>query len=210
MDDPTATDYAFLILLQIEGREISNTELKKLHDVTLIGADCTRLNALGYVDSITDRRPYRHQLTKKGADRLGEQLTVAEVDPKEAKPKTKELQLWAALSALHEHHRTAEVARPSVENVPTAIANGNLDERIRAAYAHLATQPGAWVSLRRLRPLFTDVSKADLDRALRSLLDDADVNLEPEANQKTLTAEDRRSSVRIGGEDRHLLAIGLR
>jgi hypothetical protein len=45
---------------------------------------------------------------------------------------------------------------------------------------------------------------------LTSLLDAPDVNLEPEPNQKTLKPEDRRAAVRIGGEDRHLLAIGMR
>jgi hypothetical protein len=214
MDEPTPTDYAFLILLKIEARQVSNSELKKRHGVTLIGADCARLVGMDLVDSITDRRPYLHTITTKGAKLLDETLTVAEVDAKDSRPKTREKQLWAALAALHEHHRTAPAARPSADGVPetpsAAVANGGLPERIRAAYVQLATEPGAWVSLRRLRPLFSDVSKADLDRALRSLVEDADVTLEPEANQKTLTVEDRRASVRIGGEDRHLLAIGLR
>lgn len=213
MDDPTPTDYAFLILLKVEDREVSNKELKDLYGVTLIGADCTRLNGAGYVDSVTDRRPYLHRITAKGAGLLDGALVVAEADPKEAKPRTREKQLWAALSALHGYHRTARAGRsPSgaAPAAPSATVDGGLDQRIRDAYAELATEPGAWVSLRRLRPRLSDVPKADLDRALRTLLDDADVNLEPEANQKTLTVEDRRASVRIGGEDRHLLAIGLR
>lgn len=213
MDDPTPTDYAFLILLKVADRQVSNKELKDQYGVTLIGADCTRLNGSGYVDSVTDRRPYLHTITAKGVGLLDRKFAVPDADPKEVKPKTREKQLWAALSALHEYHRNGRAAHPSSPSVPeppSAADGGTLGERIRAAYAQLATEPGAWVSLRRLRPLFTDVSKADLDRALRDLLDEADVNLEPEANQKTLTAEDRRASVRIGGEDRHLLAIGLR
>lgn len=211
MADPTPIDYAFLILLKLEGGGISNTELKNLHGVRLISPDCARLNASGYVESITVRRPYVHKLTPSGEKLLDDKLTAAESDTTEHKANIKEKQLWAALAALHEYHRTACASRSPAAVAPApAVANGSLDERIRAAYTELASEPGAWVSLTRLRPLVADVSKADLDRALRSLLDAPDVNLEPEANQKTLTAEDRRASVRIGGEDRHLLAIGLR
>jgi hypothetical protein len=32
----------------------------------------------------------------------------------------------------------------------------------------------------------------------------------PESNQKTLTDEDRRNAVRVGGQDTHLIAIGTR
>jgi hypothetical protein len=35
-----------------------------------------------------------------------------------------------------------------------------------------------------------------------------DVNLVPESNQKILSDLDRRSAVRIGGQDKHLLSIG--
>jgi len=191
-DDLTPTDYAFLILLKIEGREISNTEMDNIHGVRLIGEDFARLNGRGYVDSDTKRRPYRHTLHPNGSKLLDSPLKVAKED------KQKENPLWAALSALHECH------------LPDGSRPRTLDERIRAAYADLATQPGAWVSLSRLRPLFDEVSKADLDTALRRLLDAPDVNLEPEPNQKTLTVKDRRAAVRIGGEDRHLLAIGMR
>jgi hypothetical protein len=207
MADLTPTDYAFLILLKIEGREIDNKELAERHGVRLIGGNVARLNGAGYVVSKTKRRPYRHTLDPKGAKVLDLPLTLAEdgAEAKENKLNEKEQQLWAALSALHNHHvRTGNGA-------PAPVHDGRrLDERIRSAYADLAAEPGAWVSLSRLRPLFGDVSKAELDKALGNLLNAPDVNLEPEPNQKTLKPEDRRAAVRIGGEDRHLLAIGMR
>jgi hypothetical protein len=206
-DDLTPTDYAFLILLKIEGREISNNELAELHGVRLIGPSLARLNGAGYVLSETKRRPYRHALDPKGAKVLDLPWKLAEdgAEGKENKRNEKEQQLWAALSALHNHYRHAG------DGGPAPVHDGRaLDERIRSAYADLAAEPGAWVSLSRLRPLFGDVSKAELDKALGHLLDAPDVNLEPEPNQKTLKPEDRRAAVRIGGEDRHLLAIGMR
>jgi hypothetical protein len=206
-DDLTPTDYAFLILLNIEGREISNAELSKLHGVRLIGPSLVRLNAAGYVVSETKRRPYRHTLDSKGAKVLGLPFELAEDEggAKEHKLSERETQLWAALSALHNLHLD------NGHSAAVSVHDGRrLDERIRSTYADLAAEPGAWVSLSRLRPLFSDVSKAELDKALKDLLNAPDVNLEPEPNQKTLKPEDRRAAVRIGGEDRHLLAIGMR
>ncbi|GAA3195186.1 hypothetical protein ACFO1B_03045 [Dactylosporangium siamense] len=199
--DLTPTDYAFLILLQIEGREISNKELDTAYGVRLIGDSYARLNGLGYVDSQKVGSTYHHTLSKTGTKLLGGQ--IAEDRSDKGKSNGREQQLWAALSALH----NAQLDRPRV-----AAVNGHrgLEERIRAAYAELTTEPGAWVSLSRLRPRFADVSKDDLDKALERLLDSPDVELEPEDNQKTLKVEERRAAVRIGGENRHLLSIGLR
>ncbi|GAA4711982.1 hypothetical protein [Phytohabitans rumicis] len=208
-DDLTHTDYAFLILLKIEGREVDNTELFNAHGVRLYKDDTMRLNGLGYLESNTRVRPYRHKLTPTAKKLLGDPLTVTEdgADVKKSKSKngSKEQQLWAALSALHAYH----LGRPRAPE-PVHGGLGDLGERIRSAYAGLATEPGAWVSLTRLRPLFGDVSRAELDKALERLLDAPDVDLEPEPNQKTLKVEDRRAAVEIGGEHRHVLAIGMR
>lgn len=207
MADLTPTDYAFLILLKIEGREISNTELAKLHGVRLVGANFARLNGAGCIDTKQKPTPYRHTLTQKGAKLLGDPLQITEdgAEAKESKLGEKEKPLWAALAALHKYNLRVG------NDAPAPVHDGRrLDERIRSAYAALAAEPGAWVSLSRLRQLFGDVSKAELDKALGNLLNATDVNLEPEPNQKTLKPEDRRAAVRIGGEDRHLLAIGMR
>lgn len=82
-----------------------------------------------------------------------------------------------------------------------------LDTRLRAAYADLTTEPGAWVSLTRLRAHFPDVDRAALDDALRALARDDDVTLVPEDNQKVLTAADRAAAVRQGCQDKHLISI---
>jgi len=205
-DDLTPTDYAFLILLMIEDREIDNTRMAEKYGVRLLTKDRTRLER--YVRTETKPTPHRHELTAKGKGLLGDPMKVAE-DKKKAGAKrssdTVPEKLWAALRALHEHH-LGGADRPRTRQP----AHDGLGERIRAAYADLAAEPGAWVSLRRLRPALRDVSKGDLDKALELLLDAPDVDLEPEPNQKTLRVEDRRAAVNIGGEDRHVLAIGMR
>jgi hypothetical protein len=90
-----------------------------------------------------------------------------------------------------------------------ASAPQNLDLRLRNAYAALASEPRAWVALSRLLPFFGDVPRAEIDDALRSLSRASDVNLVPENNQKSLTEADRAAAVTIGGQDKHLLAIGV-
>jgi hypothetical protein len=201
-DDLTPIDYAYLILLKAEGGEISNNEMDKRYGVRLVSPDHARLNGAGYVITTKKGSTYSHHLSDKGEKALREPMDIAEA--KEKTRAVKEKLFWAALSALYADRLPAGTGRPA----PTKDGRG-LDTRIRAAYDELKTGHGAWVSLTRLRPLLRDVRREDLDKALVRLLDAPDVNLEPEPNQKTLTVADRKAAVRIGGEDRHLLAIGM-
>lgn len=196
-DELTPTDYAFLVLLKVSGGQINNTEMAKAHHgVRLVQPDLARINATGFIDSNMKSRPYKHTLTQAGSEALNEPWAVMGDD---AAKDGKERQLWAALAALY-------ASRPA-DSEPVYH---DLDKRIRAAYDDLAPESGAWVSLTRLRSSLSDVKKAALDDALRALHDAPDVQLEPEANQKILEDADRRAAVKIGGEDRHLLAIGMR
>src|SRR5262245_37583826 len=83
----------------------------------------------------------------------------------------------------------------------------DIEARVRAAYQKLAARPRGWVSLTDLRPLLGNASKVDVDATLRRMLGTPGVSLVPEANQKTLTGQDRAAAVRIGPKDHHLLAI---
>jgi hypothetical protein len=211
--DLTPIDYAYLIILKIEGYEITNSELSKKYDVRLISPDYEKLNALGYVVSQTDRRPYKHVLTKEGEKFLDGPLVVVRSEPeakaeaKAGKRAAKEKPLWAALAALHNDHLSP--TDPAVEKGADTPKQG-LGDRIRAAYATLADGPGDWVNLSKVRPLLGDVPKVDLDKAFRQLLDAPDVRIEPEPNRHRIDRAEREAAVRIGGEDRHKLAIGLR
>jgi hypothetical protein len=199
MAELTPTDYAFLILLSIVDHEISNTEMDEQYGVRLVGANYARLNDKGYVDSDTKHRPYQHTLTSGGRTALKRAFE----DTEDEKLSVKEKQLWAALKALHDHRENGKV--------PASVHNGqSIEERIRHAYAELAPKRGAWVSLSRLRRRLEDVPRDVLDKALESMLDNRDVNLEPEANQRRLSQDVRDAAVEIGGEERHLLAIGMR
>jgi len=200
-DELTPTDYSILLLLQIVDREISNTELAKLHDgVRLVSPTYEKLNALGYVVSNTERRPYRHRLSTEGAKLLGEPVLLAD----EQKRSGRDNLLWTTIVALHRKI----LGMPAVRATPPPARS--LDERVRAAYHQVADQPGDWVDLTAIRPQLPDVAKGELDKALEKMLDAPDVRLDPEVHRHRIGKAEKEASVRIGGEDRHKLAIGLR
>jgi hypothetical protein len=202
MAELAPTDYAFLIILKAEGRELSNTEMDRLYRVRLKGEEYAKLNAAGYVSSDTTHRPYRHSITRAGLKILAGRLTVDEGQRRAPR----ELPLWAALVAQQNEIVRLQAGASTVAEKPVA----DLDDRIRTVYAELAGVPGAWVDLTALRPLLADVPKADLDRAFVRMLDAPDVRLEPEPFGHRVGAAERRAAVHVGGEDRHKLAIGLR
>jgi hypothetical protein len=205
----TSADYAFLIILKAEGRELSNTEMKKTYQVTMVKGDYEKLNADGYVESATKGRPYRHVITEAGVKVLTDPLAIDEDQAEDGAKRTlRERQLWAALVAQQNENVRLRAGRN--EATPVREKPADVDGRIRSAYAKLAGAPGDHVDLTALRSQLADVSKAELDKALVRLHDEPDVRLEPEPFGHRIGAEQRSAAVHIGGEDRHKLAIGLR
>jgi hypothetical protein len=106
---------------------------------------------------------------------------------------------------------TDDLARAAADarrrpNVVNDDPPGPLDQRIRDAFPTLDGGSG-YVALDRIRDHFPDVPRTDIDNALARLYDSPDVQLEPEANRKTLLPQDWDASITVGGEVRHLLHI---
>src|SRR5437764_56234 len=101
-DDLKPTDYAFLILLKVVDREISNPELDRLYGVRLTGEPYARLNGAGYVDSTKKGSTYWHKLPRKGEKALDQPWEIAGngTEAKEQTRANKEKLFWAALAAL--------------------------------------------------------------------------------------------------------------
>ncbi|GAB7037382.1 MULTISPECIES: hypothetical protein [Catenuloplanes] len=210
----TALESALLILLMSENREIPNPELEKVYGFKLEAKSRQKLNRLGYLET-QDGRPMVHALGDKGWALMEGDLAFPRSTPRV---------LGAALSAFHAAMRDRVLPKtqfqtfgealaqssfvPAQRAEPAPVPTANLSGRIRDVYKSLASEPGAWVSLARLRPYFADVPRADLDEALKRLAREDGV-LAPEVNQKSLTATDIESAVRSGGQDNHLLAIGV-
>ena len=208
---------AILLLLMAEAREISNPELKKRYGLTLDGKERNHLNDLKLVESWKTGRSFTHVLTDQGWARCIEELATDAPWPKSGSVGAalhgvlaglRRYLAYSKLSLADVFARRDEAATEDITAVtPAAQAAGDLEERIRTAYARLAKEPAAWVSLARLRPLLGDVPRAEVDSALTRMYRMPGVNLVPESNQKVLTREDRQAAVRIGDQDKHLLSI---
>ncbi|KXK58915.1 hypothetical protein AWW66_27120 [Micromonospora rosaria] len=212
-DDLTPSESAILVALMAVAREISNTELKERYHIDVRKGYRDKLNRLRYVESRKSGRTYLHQLADRGwarveqdlpldargARALGGALTLLLANLRDRIAPRDDYRSFGELFALTDLRATA----------PPTSGPQVLRTRLRQAYAALATGPGEWVGLTRLRPFFGDVDVDDLDEALRRLEREPDVNIVPESNQKMLTPQDVAAAVRIGGQDKHLLAIGV-
>ncbi|MFI7076507.1 hypothetical protein ACIBO1_04330 [Micromonospora sp. NPDC049903] len=227
-DDLTASESAILVVLMAEAREVLNTELRQRYGLDVRKPQRDKLTRLHYVASRKSGSTYALQLDDKGWVRVQTELDFTLRGASA---------LGAALTALHGNLRDRVLERsgcatltelfalsdvrapaptPSSEPVGSAPTPagpaepvGPLRARVVSAYRALAAESGAWVSLRRLRPFFADVHRDDLDDALRRLIREEGVTLVPESNQKTLTEADIAAALRVGGQDNHLLAIGV-
>ena len=233
-DKLTATEGAVLMLLMAEAREIPNSEVTKRYGSALGRESREKLNRLGYLESRTEGRSIVHALGDKGWRLLTENtLEFPDVRPRIVG--TALTSLHDALRSrvlpragltrfgeLFSQSATVPAATVPAATVPAAtvlaqraeaepepVGTGDLGGRIRDVYKSLASEPGAWVSLARLRAQFADVPRAELDEALKRLSRTDGVHLAPESNQKGLTAAEVDAALRSGGQDNHLLAIGV-
>lgn len=210
MADPQLTlpERSALLALMTQIREVSNPELADALGVVVDKKVRERLVALGYIRVWqTGRyRAWMHELTDEGWRRCGDELgsPAPERAPKPTRLQYALTRRFAAFMARSDL-RVADIFALDDESAAPAV---DTTDRIRAAYAELAVEPGAWVSLTRLRHAVADIPRTELDAALLRLVLEPEVRLNPEFNQKTLTAADRAAALRTGGEDVHLMSIG--
>jgi hypothetical protein len=158
----------------------------------LLGHEGVRVIPVANVKSLQPR-------DRAAAVRIGgEDSHMMSIDPGASRPGTAKGAAPTAPVAT----AAAAPAVPKAERVAAAKAD------VYDAVKRLQSGSGAYVALSRLRNDLGDRhDRKDVDTALDELYDLDGVNLEPEANQKTLDMEDRRAAIHIGGEDRHLVAI---
>jgi hypothetical protein len=196
-----------LYALMAEAREISNPELDERCGLRIVGEDRRVLKAQKLVTSQREGRSYRHGLTERGWAWCRAEFAA---DPG-ARPAPLDRVVYRMTAALDRYLSanqltidqlfTAEPVEETAEAPEVSIV-----DRVRRAYADLAVEPEAWVSLTNLRLRLDGLPRHEVDQVLKDL-DGNGVTLIPEENQKTLTAEDRAAAVRIGGEDNHLLSM---
>jgi hypothetical protein len=207
MAELSSVDYAFLAILKAENRQISNNELDEIYGFRLVGKSLKRLLDAEYIVTDKKKSPYAHIVAPAGDRALAGQWKVGDDHVEKGEGRSvREKQLWTGIVALQHLLAGKGAIAPTVAEEEPA----DLDGRIRSAYGKLASTPGAWVNLTALRGQLADVPKADVDLALKTMLRDDDVRLEPEPFGHRVGDAERQSAVHIGGEDRHKLAIGSR
>ncbi|GAB3056232.1 hypothetical protein [Micromonospora schwarzwaldensis] len=210
-DELTASESAILVVLMAEAREVLNTELRDRYQLDVRKPQRDKLTRLHYIASRRSGSTYALQLDDKGWVRMQTDLDFTLRGASA---------LGAALAALQTNLRERVLARSGCATLaelfaltdvraPAAGPAGSMEARVVSAYRALADEPGAWVSLRRLRPFFADVPREHLDESLRRLSRSDGVTIAPESNQKTLTEADIAAALRLGGQENHLLAIGV-
>ncbi|MDF5753099.1 hypothetical protein [Spongiactinospora sp. TRM90649] len=196
---------ALLLGLMALGGSASNLELRDRFGDTLNGKIRVRLNAQALVESEKAGRTFHHTLTDDGWAWCAAELANTAPARGGAVWRT----LYGVLGLLRGYLDAKDLSL--AEFVVTArrekAPRTDLSEVIRDAYWRLAREPQDWVLLTRLRPLLGDASRDDVDDALRRMERLPDVHLAPEADQKTLTDDDRKAAVPVSGVHKHLLAI---
>ncbi|MDT3440943.1 MULTISPECIES: hypothetical protein [unclassified Pseudofrankia] len=212
-DQLTGGQVGILLTLMAEARPVPNPELAARFRLSLDGADRRRLNGLGLVTSRRAGRSYVHELTAAGWARCRRELATPPAGRAGSIPSGA---VHALLAALAGHlDRTgltlADLFRPPPAGGAEAgagEAGHEVDQRIRTVYGTLARWPGDWVRLADLRPrLGADLTRADVDAALRRMNRGPGVTVAPDEDQKALTGADQREAVEIGGQAKHLIMV---
>jgi hypothetical protein len=199
---------AALFVLLAEARELTNAEIEERVGFRLSGSARMRLNDLKLVESRKAGRMYVHELTDAGWYRCTDELS-ASWGPA-AKPM--ERALYTVLHALGRYldrsdRSLADLFAPSRTADGDELETHSIEASIFAGYRQLAGEPGDFIKLSQLRRKLASTARDELDATLDRLYQEQYVNLIPQSNQRTLTAADRESALRIGGEDKHLISI---
>jgi hypothetical protein len=204
--DLTGTERNALLVLMAESRPVPNAELAAL-GAKLEKAARDKLNKLDLIESDRSGNRFVHELTDRGW-RLCRELLTAEAPARSTGPaKT----LYTFLAAFDGYLRRADLSLAEVFSAPPGLSHPDappsIEDRIRRSYAALATRPGAWLGLARLRDELADLARDDVDATLSELYRSAAVSLIPEENQKVLTPADHAAAIDVGNQAKHLISI---
>lgn len=192
---------ALLALMTFAEETVANPDINARYGFDIEKEARETLEAGGFImaerDSGRPGRPFVHTLLDKGWHRCEEELGA----PVPVGAHKAYRVLYGVLGLIGRH---LAMSHRRLSDFVSAV---DPESRIRTAYRELVDSPSGWVSLRRLRDHLDDLSRRDIDAALRRLVQNRGVSLAPESNQKILTELDRAAAIRIGDEDKHLLSI---
>ncbi|WP_245819915.1 hypothetical protein [Rhodococcoides yunnanense] len=216
--DLTFVERTTLLVLMAESRSVRLAELPDLGSA-LAQKSRTKLESAGLIRVEKVGRGNVLELTDAGWARGSEEFG-AETPPRASNTGGKAL--YTLLRAMRRYFDRVgiepnEVFLPTAPEMPAAVVDKpvatekpdvvaapiDVETRIRSAHSRLARDAKSFVSLTRLRAELSDLDRSAVDEVLSSLYRAQKINLIPEANQKTLTDEDRSAALHIGGQNRH-------
>ena len=215
-DELSARERAVLFALLSAARKLSNEELEALIGIRLAGKERRKLNELKLVESEKPGRWFVHELSDAGWRWCADELAAGP----EGRPTSLERSLYLVLGVFERYMTAARLSLADVASLDlkarpagrhkrrdTAEGEGDLTVRVENAYRTLAPGRGEFIKLRDVRERLADIPRPALDAALAAMFTARRVNLIPQSNQQALTAADRDSALRIGGEHKHLISI---
>jgi hypothetical protein len=215
-DELSARERAVLFALLSTGRKLSNAELEALIGIRLEGKERRRLNELKLVESEKPGRSFVHELSDAGWRWCADELTVGPA----GRPTSLERAHYLIFGVFERYMTAARLSLADVVSLDlkarpagrhkrrdTVEGDGDLTVRVAVAYQALAASPGEWVRVSDLRERLADIPRSALDAALVAMVAAQRVSLIPQSDPQALTAADRESALRIGGQPKHLLSI---
>jgi hypothetical protein len=187
---------AALVMLMKAGKPVPNPDLTDI-GIDLRPAGRDRLIAAGLMKSWKENRRFIHEITDEGVAWCESELTRLEAPPRSGPLVKLIFQLVGVLVA----HSVANGTR-----LVDILSTRDLETLIRIAYLDLSVKPQDWVRLARLRPKL-DADKAEVDEVLLRLVKAGEAHLAPDSNRKVLTPADHAAAIRVGSEEKHLMAI---
>ncbi len=186
-------------------REIANPELERLIGFPLDGEMRRKLNDEKYVESQRPGRAYVHELAEKGWRWCADEMAKPAAGRASGLERAHAV-VFGALARYLDASRLslADVFGPRPAAPEPAI---NVAARVEDGYRALAPARGQFIGLRALRLHLADLPRPQLDAALAAMFTTQRINLIPQSSQQALTAADRESALRLGGEFKHLISI---
>jgi hypothetical protein len=218
-DELSVKERAVLFALLGEARQVSNQELEALIGFRLVGEDRRRLNDRKLVESTkVSRGAFAHELSDAGWRWCAQDLAAGPAVRGSSLERAHYLvfgvfarYLNAAGLSLAEFvtaaPRDSRDGGSRAAGRPRGRHAVDVTARVEAGYRELAPVSGEFVKLRELRERLADIPRPDVDSALAVMFTSQRINLIPQENQQALSAADRESALRIGGENKHLISI---
>jgi hypothetical protein len=188
---------AALVVVMLANREVPNTELVKEHKIKLDPENREWLNKDGLLRTRTENRRLLHKITDEGIEWCMTGLVDSELPPRSGPAARANLLLLRRI--------VGYLSQRGI--LADAVRSPRLESLIREVYQDLSVGPQDWIRLARIRPRLNGADKREVDDALLRMMKTGTVHLAPDSNRKVLTEDDHAAAIRIGGVDKHLIAI---